>query len=50
MKRKLKGSRSITSLPKLVEAIKLIRMRNMDLHSLHKLAYSMLRRLQTVID
>jgi hypothetical protein len=50
VKRRLKGNSSITSLPKPMEAIKLIWVRNMGLPSLQKLADSMPRRLQTVID
>jgi hypothetical protein len=48
MKKKLKGS-NITSLPKLMEAIKMIWVKEMKLDYFQKLYDSMPRRLQMVI-
>jgi hypothetical protein len=50
MKRKLNGDRNITSLPKLVEAIKMMWVQDMSLDYFQNLANSMPRRLQMVID
>jgi hypothetical protein len=50
MKRKLKGDRNITSLTKLVEAIKMMWVQDMSLDYFQTLASSMPRRLRMVIE
>jgi hypothetical protein len=50
MKRKLNGDRNITSLPKLMEAIKMMWVQDMSLDYFQNLANSMPRMLQMVID
>jgi transposase len=50
MKRKLKANTDITSLPKLVEAIKLMWVEDMAIPYFKKLADSMPKRLQMVVD
>jgi transposase len=50
MKKKLKGNSDITSLPKLMEAIKMMWVRDMKLDYFQKLSDSMPRRLQMVIE
>jgi DDE superfamily endonuclease len=50
MKLKLKNNKEITSLPKLIDAIKTIWVTEMDVAYFKKLASSMPSRLQLVID
>jgi hypothetical protein len=50
MKKKLKGNSDITCLPKLMEAIKMIWVKDMKLDYFQKLSDSMPRRLQIVIE
>jgi hypothetical protein len=49
MKRKLKQDHSITSLPKLITAINMMRVKDMPLACFQKLANSMLRRIKEVM-
>jgi hypothetical protein len=50
LKKKLKGNSDITSLPKLMEAIKMMWVQDMKLDYFQKLSDSMPRKLQMVIE
>jgi hypothetical protein len=50
MKKKLEGNSDITSLPKLMEAIEMIWVKDMKLDYFQKLSDSIPRRLQMVIE
>ena len=50
MKMKLKNDHTITSLPKLIDAIKLMWVTEMDINYFKKLAESMPKRLQLVLE